>query len=41
MRCLHDLLGAERDEHADDDDADFAGKLAPAVQGLGYLDAHQ
>jgi hypothetical protein len=32
---LHHLLSAERDQHADDDDAHLAGELAPAVKRFG------
>jgi len=32
LDILRKLLGAKRDQHAEDDDADFAGELAPAMQ---------
>jgi hypothetical protein len=38
---LDDLLGAKRDQHADDDDPHLADKLAPAVQRLGEVEMHQ
>src|SRR5438309_11802523 len=34
VKVLDNLFRAERDEHANDDDAHFAGELAPAVQRL-------
>ena len=41
LDILHKLLRAERDQHADDDDADFAGELAPAMQWFRQSHLHQ
>src|SRR5206468_12382439 len=40
VRRLDQLLGAERDQHADDDDPDLAGERAPAVERLWQMDMH-
>src|SRR5207302_3567616 len=40
MNGFDDLLRAERDEHAEHDDPNLAGELAPAVQRLGEMDVH-
>src|SRR4051794_7472293 len=40
MSALDQLLGAERDQHADDDDPDLAGQGAPAVERLWQMDMH-
>jgi hypothetical protein len=40
MERLDRLLGAESDQHADHDDADFADKRTPTVQRLWYVDVH-
>ena len=37
MGPLHELLRGQRNEHADDDDPDFARELAPAVQRLWQM----
>ncbi len=34
LRCFDELLGSKGDEHADPDDAHFAGEFAPAMQCL-------
>jgi hypothetical protein len=41
MDLLDQLLGAERQENADHDDADFAEQCAPAVHGLGDVYVRQ
>src|SRR4051794_39912659 len=38
--CLDDLFGTEGYQHADDDDSNFAGELAPAVQRLRKMKMH-
>ena len=40
MGDLDELLRSKRDQDAEDDDADFAGELAPAVQRLGQMEVH-
>ncbi len=40
VQRLDDLLGGQRDQHADDNDPDFARELAPAVQRLGKVEMH-
>src|SRR5690348_3114268 len=40
VQRLDDLLGGQRDEHADDDDSDLARELAPAVQRLWKMEMH-
>ena len=37
VRGFDQLLGAERDEHADHDDAHFADKRPPAMQRLWQM----
>jgi hypothetical protein len=41
MHVLDDLLGAERNEHADHDDANFAGNFTPAMQRFGKMNVHR
>jgi hypothetical protein len=41
VQVLDELLSSERNQHADDDDADLAGEFAPAVQRLGQMEMHQ
>lgn len=36
-----DLLGAKRDENANDNDPDLTDELAPAVQRLGQVNVHE
>jgi hypothetical protein len=38
---LDHLLRSQRDEHADDNNPDFAGELAPAVQRLWQMHVHK
>src|SRR6185437_4025325 len=40
LHALDQLFGAERDQHADDDNADLADELTPAVQRLGQVKMH-
>lgn len=40
MSSLQQLLGPERNQHAEDDDSDFTDKLAPAVQRLRQMEVH-
>src|SRR3982751_5605273 len=37
---LRHLFEGERNENAEHDNSDFAGKFAPAAQRLGYMDMH-
>lgn len=41
MRRFDDLLGRERDQYANNDDADLADELAPAVQWFGQMNTHR
>ena len=38
--CRSDLLLSERDQHAKDDNSDFARELAPAMQRLRQMKMH-
>ena len=38
---LDQLLSAERNQHAENDDPDLARELAPAVEGFGGGEPHQ
>ena len=40
MKRLHYRFRPKSNQHADDDDPDFAGELAPAVQRLGKMEVH-
>ena len=40
MEGLDELFARERDQDADDDDADLGGELAQAVRGLRLVDVH-
>jgi hypothetical protein len=37
---IDDLFRAERDDHADDDDADFLEQFAPGMNGLRLVNFH-
>ena len=39
--ALDQLFGAERDQHADDDDPDLAEKFAPAMERLWQVNVHE
>src|SRR3954447_18415086 len=41
MPIFDELLRAERDQNADDDDPHLANERAPAVHGFGEVDVHQ
>jgi hypothetical protein len=40
MEALDKLLNSERDQNANDDDADLAREFAPAVQRFGDVEMH-
>jgi hypothetical protein len=40
VQRLDDLLGGQRDQHADDDDPHLANERAPAVQRFGEMEMH-